>query len=59
MAHNYVVTAQHPTSVNVCDTVRLKQNRNELFSSFTNHSLAGQLHGSRRFESDNWEKHKN
>ena len=21
MAHNYVVTAQHPTSVNVCDTV--------------------------------------
>ena len=22
MAHNYVVTAQHPTSVTVCDTVR-------------------------------------
>ena len=21
MAHNYVVTAQHPTTVNVCDTV--------------------------------------
>ena len=66
MAHNYVVTAQHPTSVTVCDTVRYVSSSKSLeldqirckpdnLCGF----LSGQLHGSRGFESDNWKKYKN